>query len=420
MRKDIDEIYRQLSAQQQDLDTADVWNRIDDSLDLEQLWPRLDNYLTRYRRRKIAGFTLVSLLIPVSMYLIYLVGWNNPQITLADQTPLSDTMQREISQVGRDPMVTLNYLSDNSGTVQNSNGNIDSQSGTTNSKGANQNRHHSLEGSVTSDVIKLTNTEGNVEPSKEMVALNEAVQTSRESSFAPLTVRPYYLTRGNATGNLATREYSETDVSSNTKRYYLNFTAGAKTTWLLNNHMYKSLQKESFEYLQRQYYPVASIGFGMLMNDKLSVEGNLAFLDFGGQHVNYLSEGKSVQLQTRLRYTTLEIIGGYQSKRGLHPFHFNVYPVAYLGVYSSALIHSKIITNELNADRNKSFRPVDFGVICRIAFALPVGDKFQLQAGIGVQSGVVNISRKQANVPSYFDRSFNASSTAFISGKYFF
>lgn len=422
MHKDFDETYRQMRAQQQaDLDTTDVWNRIEDSLDLEQLWPRIDISLTRYRRRKIAVLTLVSFFIPAVAYLFYLALWNNPKLTLADQAQLTHTKHSEIFQVGNETTVPKNNLTSNIEALPNSNRKNGSQSGSSN--GAYNNLHKDNSQAQGSFVLELANKsvqKNESSPDVELPAKQQPLRMAPDSTFALIIpVRPYYLESPRAAVSLAVGNDADTNVRSNAKRFYLSFTSGVKTTWLLNNHTYKSLQKESFEYLQRQYYPVASVGFGMSLNSNCSVEGNLVLLDFGGQHVNYLDEGKSIQLQTRLRYATLELIGGYQLKKVFHPFRLNVYPTAYLGVYSSALLQSKIITNEINADRNKSFRDGDFGLLCRIGFTIPVGEKLQVQAGLGVQSGIVNISHTQASIPAYFDRTFNASGTAFLSAKYF-
>lgn len=419
MHKDIDEIYRQMCAQQPDMETTAVWDRLEESLDLEQLWPVIDHSLTRYRRRKFAALTLVSLIIPSLAGIFYLTFSDHLGLAVEDRTQLVQMNQSVLVQEGNEVIPSQNpkSLIDHalSGSNQENNNLSDSPGGVNGNTAIS--KDHSRN-SVAHKSEPLSIPDSKSLPDNEMPDL-KLFPPATNSFLFPIPVRTFCLAYPGTTVTHSAGASADTNDRINNKKYYLNLSSGVKTTWLLNNHTYKSLQKESFEYLQRQYYPVASVGFGMLQNNKYSVEGNLVFLDFGGQHVNYLNEGRSIQLQTRLRYATLELIGGYHLKKALHPLRFNLYPSAYAGIYSSALLQSSVSTNELDADRNKSFRPVDFGVLCRIGFILPVREKLHLQAGLGIQTGIVNISRTPSDAPAYFDRSFNASGTAFFCVKYF-
>lgn len=420
MHKDIDEIYRQLHAQQQDLDTTGVWDRLEDSLDLEELWPRLDKSLTRRRRRKIAAIALVCLLIPAGAYLIYSLDRNEASNSIAENVFTPDNKQPGTSQIAQESEVPGGSLHEDTDRLPDSDKNVKVIPGSANTPG--KNTPNDLTRSNTSLPVDLRikdQNESYVSPAKGVKGF--AIESRpTESYFIPIPVKQFYLNASSPTASVAIREIADTNVSQATRRYYLSFSAGIKTTWLLNNHTYKSLQKESFEYLNRQYYPVASVGLGVKFRNRYSLEGNLVLLDFGGQHVNYLDEGRSVQLQTRLQYLTFEALGGYHFKRVLQCFRFSVYPSAYLGIYSSALIQSNMATNDLHADRSKSFRAGDFGLNGRVGFAINARENIQIQSGLGVQSGFINISRTKPGIPAYFDRSFNASCSAFISVKYFF
>jgi hypothetical protein len=204
----------------------------------------------------------------------------------------------------------------------------------------------------------------------------------------------------------------------NKQRYYILTSIGLRGTIFLNNHTSKAMQNQSYEYISIKPSSSFQLGLGSQVSDKYFIEGRLHLNNQYGQTTHYLSEGKSIYTDTRLKYTTIETSLGYYLYHSGMPRLKNFCSSIQSGFYVSYLQDVRVQTNSSAELNSAKFKSSDYGMIFRYDLHRRSGP-FDICAGAFTTLGLRNISKSQQGVPAFFNRCYNTALGLNFSVKYF-
>ncbi len=217
----------------------------------------------------------------------------------------------------------------------------------------------------------------------------------------------------------ATEKQEIDNASSGNNKSFQHFYTGATgqlaNTWLLNNKTYSSFQSSTLTRSNASFG--SNFGFFVASNltEKIYLHIDLNIIAHNRHNYNEYMNGAYVSNDMVFNYSQTGIALRYitESMRYLKGEH-HIYTGGYWGYLHSA---SQIIDGEVS-DIASNYKTNDFGVFLGYEYLFPLTAKLDLGTGIKALYGLNNIYSGDSYIPSYLNKTNNASFNITFSLKY--
>lgn len=424
MSEDIFEQYKRLADDRLSDSNPEMWDRIEETLELDKGWDRIDASLRSRKRRPVILMCLIAgLLMLISVFGYFKFDSTpNPSSSIlsADSATFNTSESFAGSEKGKnmdsDKISALH--TQHEGTERTT---TDSRMGEQKTNDGNFNQadltrnpsHRALSSSYSVDSSNsLNSTE---ELRSILPAESSGIISARESFINLPIINANGLSHSNSAHKLSANEIPQTEKH----KLYMLAALGVRGTLFLNNHTSKAVRNESFEYVNIKPSSSFQFGFGAELHGRWIMETRVHLNNQGGQSVHYLSEGKSVFADTRLKYTSFEISAGSYFNHSESPRMRWMCASWQAGAYISFLQDVNVYTNSSQELDNSGFKSTDYGLVLRYSLHKRIGS-FDITAGAMTSFGLRNISETKPGVPDYFNKCYNTAAGVNIGCKYFF
>lgn len=209
------------------------------------------------------------------------------------------------------------------------------------------------------------------------------------------------------------------DKGAGTSRFYVGAAVGVKNQWLMNHETYETFRSEGLDHAVADFSSAQNVNFGMRIADRFGVQADYSFLAGAGQkYQEYSSTGRFVNKELDFQYQKMLVAFRYnrKSKKFLGR---EISDHMALGMYGGYLTEAQRIGGiEGSAKFLPNYRNVDFGFTGAYEVNYALIPRLKLSTGLRLQQGLVNIYRGTSTVPADFDRTFNASVDLLFGLKY--
>ncbi len=426
MSEDILKQYKRLAEDRVSESNPEMWDRIEETLELDKGWDRIDASLRRRKRSPVILMCLITgllMLISVFGYFKFdstpspssgIVHAENPASGLTEDNSGSDNKysgKSDLYPADNSPKnsadnTVLHVINGVQATIANNNRGYSSSNETT---------KHNSSPALNFNVADSIETASKSELIQEHITTARKDSQSKESFICFSTIPARSIASPNSSVVHKVNELPQKGSSV----MYLISALGARGTIFLNSHTSKAIRNESFEYVNMKPSSSLQVGVGTELHGQWMIESRVHLNNQGGQSVHYLSEGKSVFADTRLKYTSLEISAGRYLNHSESPRMRWICTSWQAGAYISFLQDVNVYTNSSSELSNSEFKSTDYGLILRYNIHKRIGS-FDIVAGTFSSFGLHNIAKTKPGVPDYFNRCYNVAAGLNIGCKYFF
>jgi hypothetical protein len=200
---------------------------------------------------------------------------------------------------------------------------------------------------------------------------------------------------------------SEKENEKSQPEFYAGLSGELGKSWLLSNKTIYSITESP--YSSANPANESSFGFlgGVKINDKWSVELATILNDNRGQIYREYLDGQLVTNKYNLKYSSFSIKGRYKiiSKTLNLPVSHNIIFGTYMGYLNNA---SQIIESESN-NIKPDYRNYDLGLLIGYEIDSQILPNYTLSTGIQIDPGLINVYRGNEELPANFNKTYNAS-----------
>lgn len=391
--------YKNKIEESEEMPPETVWENIQDQLDIEKAWDNISEELDREDKVIIIRKASYTLAAAAAILLLILI-LTPPKLEQRSTTPISEITNPYIniqnSETGKRPV----YPSDNK-----------------------------FEEKLTAKIIDQYNRKTNVlnEPGFRKNKMDEE-QTSNDYIAEYITSHRIPLpVEKNPSGNIQNISGEKIDKKAspgedeefieNKKREYFIGTSGNFTnSWLLSNKTMNSIRNSPYSAAKPQRNNSFSLIGGINLNERLSLQIEALIEKSNGQDYQEYLNGKFINNQIHLNYSTLQVAGRYKFiKEGKHiPVSHNLVFGTYAGYLHNA---NQNINDEEENIRNK-YKNYDLGVLFGYEIDSRISHNLILSTGVRIDPGLINIYTGSEEIPSEFNKTYTTSFSLQLSLKY--
>ncbi len=200
-----------------------------------------------------------------------------------------------------------------------------------------------------------------------------------------------------------------------TGKYYAGLTGHAANTWLMNNKTVQGLKSDELTATLPSFGYNIGIIAGRNINRNLSLQVELYFISQARQNYNEYVHGQYVSNNMEFNYTRFSLVGkrsvfNSQKKSGNHHL--------LLGVYTGVLKNAVQNLNGTSLALDNDYSSTDYGVVGGYEYTYPFGNNLKLGTGFQVKYGLKNIFAGNELIPDYLNNTRNASINLTLSLRY--
>lgn len=215
--------------------------------------------------------------------------------------------------------------------------------------------------------------------------------------------------------------WAAADMSSkDVQGFYVGGIGGVKNQWLLSASTINSFKQQEPAYPVAVFSQTYGVSAGMVVNDKFNVQSDMFFITKNGlKQVDY-EAGHSIAKEIQFGYYKLGLSGVFKKKM-LKKSKLPVTNNFVLGVYGGWLRSGELIVDqELVSDISNDYRNGDFGLVGGYELSFLAGNHFAIAPGFRYHQGLMNIYKGTEEVPAEFNRTLNTSFELNLGLRYLF
>ncbi|MFO7827905.1 MAG: hypothetical protein R6V23_04740, partial [Bacteroidales bacterium] len=199
------------------------------------------------------------------------------------------------------------------------------------------------------------------------------------------------------------------------QKFYTGTTGQLANTWLLNEKTYSGLESTSLTASNASFGSNFGIFAGANITEKLFLQFDLNILAQNRQDYNEYLEGQYITNEMKFNYSQLGFSLRYIafSNRYMKGEH-NIYGGGYWGYLHSAF---QVIDNEAY-NITDYYAKSDYGVFLGYEYIFPIAKNLGFGTGVKAMYGLNNIYSGDHYIPSYLNKTHNASLNITFSLKY--
>lgn len=367
----------------------DVWENIQDELDVDMVWENLDASLSKNKRRvmvyRLAAAASLLLIIGFGTLFLYNALYNTvPETYVFNTFELSD--QDTIL-----PIRKKESLKDQETYFVQETQYLETEE---------------MPEDFKHEQVKPLITEYGLEEALQAIPrlAHQQYLSTHESQIVEQLAQIYFID-----------DTKEEQRILTTGKYYAGLTGHAANTWLMNNKTVQGLKSDELTATLPSFGYNIGIIAGRNINRNLSLQVELYLISQARQNYNEYVHGQYVSNNMEFNYTSFSLVGkrsvfNSQKKSGNHHL--------ILGVYTGVLRNAIQNLNGTSLALDNDYSSTDYGVIGGYEYTYPFGNNLKLGTGFQVKYGLKNIFSGNEYIPDYLNNTRNASINLTLSIKY--
>ncbi|MEE4178235.1 MAG: hypothetical protein V2I46_12085 [Bacteroides sp.] len=356
-----------------------LWSSIQDDLDLEKVWTRLDNSLAQTRKFPIWSYRAaaagIALLLGFSSWFFWFsqkegstiapatLGQQEQVVETLDIVPAEASIEPQTIALQRDPAPSQSQL-DKGNLI------VDLAS----------------EGTINEDIpdaLKLVDLtpfdkQELTPPNKQLSDILSPSQTLEQEFLASLEPEP--LDRSFSIGILG---------------QFAN-------TWLLSPKTLRGLQSQELTATNASFGKNFGLTLMKPLSNRASLKADLMVLSESRQNYKEYLSGQYLTTSLQLDYSSLSLMLSVRPGKAGSPHYIH------LGGYAGTLIQAREVAGQNNLIVRDEYSNTDFGLVGGYEYFIPVSDNIFLGTGLYAKYGLTNAFSGNQQIPEYLNRTHNA------------
>ena len=376
----VDSWYKSLVDNSNLVPPEHVWDGIQDQLDIDMVWRRVDQSLAYHQKKKravlFAAAAVILLVAAVGGTLFYTPFSQRSEVALV------------VEQQGQPNSLPNSYIPQprtsiekplTSITTSSSHQIVNPSFGTKRPKDdAKPKVKKQIDSIEVTHTIKPVSTLG----FESMTPLAEDIDPN---SFAPNSEKKIK------------RKKSKTNL------VYAGFTGQLANTWLLSSKTFSAFRSDELTANDASFGKNLGVVVGANVSPRLGFKSEFHWISQNKQSYKEYINGKYVSNSFVLDYITLALHAKYLFKES-HRSHYVLF-----GAYFATMQNASQSIDGVRSEITDSYKSFDYGLQLGYEFPLSLPYGLTLSPGISVKYGLANIFSGSETIPSYLNRTQNAS-----------
>jgi hypothetical protein len=376
---------------------ADLWDDIQNDLDIDLVYERLEKSLSRDRRKVWLwrASAAAGILLLISAGMLFLLP-PEPKEQLASQEPSRNEFQADTLQIA--PPADSSDISDisNSGIEETFQ------------------KQEPLEGNPVlpiSDpvpkahiVAKVREIETDPSPDTQPFENTMKLRTDEDLQLPVVeyTPSPGRLATNNKPSlpELSMEEEQEKGAFATLE---ISVTGELANTWLVNNKTIEGMDPQEFTATRPTFNGNYGMSLATNLGKRWDLVGQINLSRNQGQNYREYIEGNYVSNNIRLEYFDLALMARYR------PFRNNENHFFSAGLYHGFLRDATRQINGQTTNISQEYTDTDVGIIAGYEYRTPISDNLTLGAGAFMRSGLKNVYAGNQLISSTLNQSYNTS-----------
>jgi len=196
--------------------------------------------------------------------------------------------------------------------------------------------------------------------------------------------------------------------TTSSRRMYFGITGQIKNTWLFNNTTIRGLKKDELSKTVPDIDKDIAIHAGYQLSDKIDIFAVANFRTYHKQKYYDYMHGNYTAKETLLNYSMLDV----QFKYNMKELKGSPYASAnfIFGCYAGLLKNAKQKYGNATENVTVGYKNYDIGITLGYEYAIDLFSNMQITPGLRLNQGILNIYNGDENMPAYFNKTY---STAF-------
>ncbi len=377
---------------------GDVWDNIENQLDVDDVWYKIDNQLNS--NEKIYNTRRAFYYAAAAIALFFMARFFGGQQFVNNTQYYSDNVNEINSKKSNDKSsIAAREIKQD----QNNGAEIIIPVSKNNESNAKSNEHALM-------AIKSKNKKEN--NSK----FNKTGQLQEHDLLKELSAYKCESIANNTGNNYRTQlAYHDKAVSYNyheknikPRKFYIGVTGQVKNTWLFNSTTIRGLRKDELNKTVPDFDKDIALHAGLQLTEKIDIAAVANFRTFHNQKYYDYVHGNYIAKETVLNYTMLDVQFKYDLK-GIKSMSIASTNLIF-GCYGGLLKKAKEKTGNDTEKVTYDYRNYDIGFTLGYEYEIDLWNNVRLTPGIRLNQGIFNIFKGDEYVPAYFNRTY---STAF-------
>ena len=368
-----------------------LWDSIQEELDLEAVWFRLEHSLAETRKIPLWAYQVaaasIALLFIISAWLLW------PDENTIAPLAQSDLVQEEPAEKSPENILPGDTPGEISVQAENKNPLTFSEPIL----------------AMSEPRIDLV-TEVEIKEMLEVSNYLTAIEAIYQGELARLEDSPPVIEK--TSRSLEEEFLASLDPEPQSQRFSIGITGQFANTWLVNGKTLSGLQ--SYELTTTQATFGKSIGLSLIkpLNHKFSLKGDLMVFSQSRQNYNEYISGRYTSTSLQLDYSSISLMLSLRPGKPGSPHAIQ------FGAYAGSLIQAREVKGQNMLTVREDYSRADMGLIGGYEFSFPVSENIFLGTGFYAKYGLTNAFSGNQQIPDYLNRTHNAAFIFSISVNY--
>ncbi len=418
----------QVEKNQKDL-PGEIWDRIEEELNVEDIWQRIDKKLNKdrflQRSKRVVYYAAASFAMLLMVRLYQSVPNTENQQQIARNEPTDKKKSDNIDIQPNKPQQTDDNKSKNTSK--------DLTTEIQQKQEQNINKNQKIQ-KIAPKTININDTyhtkhQDTISKKNEtkLIAINNT-EIIRENTPSPKELEhKNYLARNEINNNIKNQDINLSNQLNNpenitpsknlsTRNYYIGIYNKLQNTWLLNNTTIKGLKNNEMTKTIPNFSNDFAFYAGMDISNTISIMIEADFkLQNKQKYYEYIN-GDYVSKEIRLNYNVLSA----QFKYNFYRFHNNSQLRAniVLGGYGGLLKYGQLKIKETKQDVENRYNKYDVGFVIGYEFDIRFFERIAIIPGVRYKQGLINIYRGDGVIPASFNKTYAATIDFYLGVNY--
>lgn len=379
MKMDIEKWYKNEVESNREAPPETLWDSIQDDLDLDKVWGRLDNSLTQTRKYPLWAFRAaaasIALLIGFSAWFFWFGQRQGDPFA-----PAAVVQQEQTNHVhetiSSEPAVEPQSISLAQDRVPS--------------------RIIFAERVLITDLEMPGDRKGDLQDIPELVELFPLEKKEVSPSDNP----PSGIL--NSARTLEDEFLASLEPEPISRNFSIGILGQFANTWLLNPKTLSGLQSYELTATQASFGKNFGLTFMKPLTSRTSLKADLMVLSESRQnYLEYLS-GQYLTTSLQLDYSSLSLMLSIRPGRAGSPHSIH------LGAYAGTLIQAREVAGQNNLTVRDEYSNTDFGLVGGYEYFIPLTGNLFLGTGLYAKYGLTNAFSGNQQIPDYLNRTHNA------------
>jgi len=371
---------------------ADTWNQIQDQLDIDSSWNAINSQLAQQSRSRRLKFISVAasfvFLISIGSYFLFntspiikdtyvYVQDLNKTVEKASESAISDRTEIAKNIIPNNSNISNDIISSIYQPIDNK------------------------------DLVKEQHVIKNMQYDQEITKLTYKTTSFDDTARNTLLIAKTYKPQEEVLNEEKERE--------SFKKFYLGATGQLANTWVLNEKTYHGFESTSLTTSNATFGSNFGIYAGANLSNRIDLQLDINILAKNNQDYNEYLNGKYIEEKLSFNYSqaAISVRFNFLSKTFLHGEHgINI------GGYAGYLHNVYQILDQNKINLSDDYDNVDYGLVLSYEYLIPISKKLGFGTGVRAYYGLKNIYAGNETIPSYLNKTNNASINISFTLKY--